>query len=129
MQLDSSVATSASTLVFDEAVTVTALTAAVLLTLTWLQDTPDPRIELRVDTPHLPACRVEIVQRVAAVPPHVGLLLQNPALARTGLSVESVALQVLQAATGKAGGAVEVVPINGRGSVIQCTFGQKPTVS
>ena len=126
LQLHSSVAANASSIVFDDHLGVVAITAGILTTLAWLQRVSEPRIELRADAPHPPAFRVEIVQRMAPVPPHVGRFFLQPEMGRPGHLSDALAARVLKKATVELGGTAEGVAINGSGSVVQCTFVPKP---
>ena len=112
----------------DEELGVTALTGCVFATLAWLEGVDDPRVEIRVDTPSARTLKAEVVQRMAPVPADaVRYLRDADSVPPSDLAV-ALGLGAGHRIAALNGGAIEVTPIAGGGSIIQTTL-SKPAAN
>ena len=134
LQLDCSVSASAASAAFDEELGATAIASATFATLAWLDGVETPRVEVRVDSPGASGApgskmwKIEVVQRAVAIPGDAAKYLRESGSIPT--SDLTVALGLLSARTIAAqyGGAVELTPIAGGGSIVQTTL-SKPAAN
>ena len=111
LQLDCHVTPAAATWKLPEEAATAAIKGAVFATLALVEGAAAPKIELHADSTLRGALKVEIVQRVAHLPPHPE---QDPVVA--------LALRTARAVVAPHGGSVELTALPGVGSQLQVTF-------
>jgi hypothetical protein len=114
LQLEITSAPECSDLPCDERFS-TIVTGLVFATLAWMQGCDSPRIEVRVDSPSAQTLRLQMVQRVAPVPPAAHD-------AAAGSLTEAIALTSARAFAASLAGNFEIAPVGQRGALVQMTF-------
>ena len=109
---------------FDEDLGVVAVAGCVFLTLSWLDGTEEPRVEVRADAPNPRTLRLEVVQRMMPIapPPETLRSLREPGLARSDDGMAAMGLLTVKSIALQRGGTAELMGIGDRGSLIQSTF-------
>jgi hypothetical protein len=118
LQIDVSVAANAASFPIDNDRALLAITGGIVTTLSWLQGTTSPRVEIHAEAPNPRTLKIEIVQRMAPLPAEAVRNLQDPAAADLAAAVGWLAMEALVSTQG---GSVEVSAVRGRGSVILLT--------
>jgi ParB-like nuclease domain len=122
LQLECKVAPTAASYTFDETLGVVAVTGCVLATLSLLEESAEPHVEVRAATPNSRALSIDVVQRTTPIPAEVARGLREPGFARSSDLMASLGLLTAKSVAVQHGGSAEFIPIAGRGSVIQSIF-------
>ena len=122
LHLDVSVATNAASFPLDDDRGLLAIGGGIFTTLSWLQGVDKPRVEVHAEAPNPRLLKIEIVQRLAAIPADAARSLQDPATSELAASLGWLAMNSLVSAQG---GSVETSAVRGRGSVIRLTIGSR----
>lgn len=125
LRLDLYVAPDAPTALFDENLAV-AITGLIFATLTWLQGFEAPRIELRADVAGPGTVKLQVVQRIAAVPADASQYFRSAAPMRTGELAATLGLLTARRFAEACRGTIELTGIGKRGSVIQTVLSEPP---
>ncbi len=102
------------------------ITGAIFATLGCLDGVVRPRVEVHADAAAGRSLKIEIVQRAVRIPANLGGDDPGPDAGRTGELSPAVALRMAQTIAAPHGGAVEITPLAGGGSVLQVTFPGAP---
>lgn len=122
LQLEWSVSPPAAVWKLPEDQAVAVITGAVYAALAVLDGVAHPRIEVHADTPHPRALRIEVVQRMVRTPAlAAGPSGADPDIGRPSEMIPALALRLARALATAHGGAAELTPLPGQGSVLQIT--------
>lgn len=122
LQLEWSVSPAAAVWKLPEDQAVAVVTGAVYAALAVLDGVAHPRIEVHADTPHPRALRIEVVQRMVRMPAlAAGLPGGETETGRPSEMIPALALRLARALATAHGGAAELSPLPGQGSVMQIT--------
>jgi ParB/RepB/Spo0J family partition protein len=119
LHLEISIAPNAALFLLDDDRGLLAIAGGIFTTLSWMQGLDQPRLELHADAPHPRTLRIEIVQRMAALPSGAVHSLNDSDAADPVAAAGWLAMNALAASYG---GSVEAAPVRGRGSVILLTI-------
>jgi hypothetical protein len=122
LQLECTVASSAAPLTFDESLGVVLVTGCVLATLSLLDESVEPHVEVRAATPNERALSIEVAQRTTPIPADFARAFREPGFSRSSDLMASLGLLTARSVALQLGGTSEFIAIAGRGSVIQNTF-------
>ena len=118
LQLEWSVTPPAAVWMLPEEQTTAVITGGVFAALAALEGTAAPRVEIHAESPQPRTLRIEVVQRVARV--------RQPGsefdASRTADLIAALALRAARRLASAHGGAADLTPLPGRGSVLQMTL-------
>jgi hypothetical protein len=103
-----------------------AMAGLIFATLTWLQGTEAPRIEVRADAPTPRTLKLQVVQRLAPVPEEAVRYFLAAGAARPGDLTTTLGLLTARTFAESYRGRLDFIDIGRRGSVIQTELFQPP---
>jgi hypothetical protein len=122
LQLDCSVAPDAASFTFDDDLGVIVITGCLFATLSWMDGSDEPHVEVRADAPNPRTLKIEVVQRTSPVPGEMARYLREPGFVPSGDLTAAIGLLAVKSLAAQHGGTAEFTLISGRGSVIRSTF-------
>ena len=118
LRLECSVAAAAGVWKLPDDPVAAAINGAVFATLSLLEGSARPAVEVHAESPHARALRIEVVQRSARIPAGLG----EQESGHLGELIPALALRLARAVAAPHGGGAELTPLPGAGSVLQITF-------
>jgi ParB/RepB/Spo0J family partition protein len=112
----------APALIVDDRFVSSALTAAIMMTLTLLEHTPQPRVDVQLRALDEGGFAAHVVQRLVPASPDIVERFTSRTRSAWTPMVFALGAMALEHATAAHGGAADLVPLEEVGSAIQLTF-------